>query len=1013
MLNTTFTPVYQSVKFNEIFTDSAKTVTDTTIGQIFSEDYFAKGWNNIYLKPSSLSNGSIDKGMRCITSPTILITTRNARMAFILASEEEPVYFISENTQLSDGAYLLSYSILPTITPEYIYYMCKYGMWEKIVNNIKNGLPYKDEHFELYVDDDSLSWERVGKDTLLRGCCKDSSKCTSVETLAEITVQMLKNGIGDFSLPSLSEQKELVEGAISHENKISEASKPKYEVSDLVNKYMAFTNSHGLLRSSCIGLIGEVYRIAAGNHAKTEVLEILSEYEFKKDILSIEELSFLSKHLNEVFALVVSSNGITFHPSDGFIQPQEVTDFMCKMASFPENVTVYNPFAGADSYAIALPNQVVGEEINCTTWALGQIRLFANSAEKRANIILGDSFESMKSSKKFSAIITSPVYLKDEGHEISDIVRLLYDKLEDGGKLACIVSANFLFRKDSKVRSIRETLIKEKAIASVVMLPSNIFTGTGVSQATLVITKGIPNEEILFADATGYTRFAKSIYRATTFDADQFLKDLEDEVIDYCERERTIDDTTIGAPIRYSEIIDSDLTPARYLTPKPADGIALSQLAAEVEELRGKDISAEYFLTGSSIPAAMHRKPFIPVKIEGGKGSTVKKHVQVPENAVILAIVSGNIHTVYTEGFTGKIAFPSGLIKVLKPINGISAKYLAAVLSTKIVADQIKAQTVGTTIPRLNKLDLNQIYVPVHSTVEEREQLISEVLSSEMSDLEGELQETLDSQKREVRSTRHAMIQTLSALSSNWEQLKMFAELHEEGIKLSDTIGRINPISVCDLMGSIGYAISTLQRQVESLRFEKPDWGKDTEINPYKFINDYIATHSSPSVRMVNTGNDNVVDFPYFDDETGEAKCEHSDAAEIFYAPVRLLERIFNNIVANAKAHGFTADSTNNEIRFDWKSEDAGIVITIANNGQPLKDGVSGDDVLMSGFTTALNENASDGTLHSGQGGFEIKSLMEGLGTVEVISQPDAEFPVIYKLTFEKTNFETIDLFED
>ena len=206
--------------------------------------------------------------------------------------------------------------------------------------------------------------------------------------------------------------------------------------------------------------------------------------------------------------------------------------------------------------------------------------------------------------------------------------------------------------------------------------------------------------------------------------------------------------------------------------------------------------------------------------------------------------------------------------------------------------------------------------------------------------------------------------------------------------------------------------MSTLQRQVDSLQFEKPDWGKDVEINPYKFINDYIASHSTPAVRMVNVGNDNSVDYPEIDDETGYVKYVHTDAADIFYAPFRLLERIFNNIVANAIAHGFTADSTNNEIRFDWKEEDGEIVITIANNGRPLKDGVSGEDVLMSGFTTALNEDASDGTLHSGQGGFEIKLLMEGLGTVEVISQPDAEFPVIYKLIFEKTNLEAINLFE-
>ena len=589
---------------------------------------------------------------------------------------------------------------------------------------------------------------------------------------------------------------------------------------------------------------------------------------------------------------------------------------------------------------------------------------------------------------------------------------MLYGKLDDGGKLACIVSANFLFRKDNKVSTVRESLIKDKAISSVVMLPSNIFTGSSIAQAAIVLTKGIENEEIHFGDASGHTRFAKSVYRATTFDLESFIDAFESDIEETLDGYEPCEDQT-GIAVPYEKLIGSDLTPSLYLAPKPKNGIPLSDLAKEIQELRGKDISAEYFLTGSSIPVAMHRKPFIPERVQDGKVSTAKKHVQVPENAVILAIVNGNIRTVYTDGFTGKIAFPAGFIKVLKPIEGISAKYLAAVLSTKIVANQIKAQTVGSTIPRLNKLNLGQIIVPLHGTVEEREQLIAEVLSSEMSDLEGELQETLDSQKREVRSSRHSIIQRLSALSSNWEQLKMYAELHEEGIKFSDIIGRINPLSVKDLMGSIGYAMSTLQRQVDFLRFEKPDWGKDAEINPYKFINDYIATHSSPSIRMVNIGNDNVADFPYFDDETGEAKYHHTDDAEIFYAPTRLLERIFNNIVANAKAHGFTADSTNNEIRFDWKSEDGGIVITIANNGRPLKDGVSGDDVLMSGFTTALNENASDGTLHSGQGGFEIKSLMDGLGTVEVISQPEAEFPVIYKLTFEKTNFETINLFED
>ena len=988
MLNTNSTSAAQSLNIaNVLLSAKWQKVADSEYGHIFTPEYFASGWDSIYVNPSDLKFENVSKGMRKLVAPTLLITSEKSQMAYVLASEDMPVYIQSEYTKDKNLGYIMAFAISPEVSPEYMFYACKFNLWERLLSN------------RIDADDYCPSWSNVG--------IFNYDPMTGV---SELTPEDLIRSLGVISIHTIARQKELIASAKEQDAVIEQK---RYDVTELVNRYMMFTRQEGIFRQNGLGLLANVYRIAAGSWAKPEVLNILKEYEFKKDILSQKELTFLSKHLNDVFTLVISSNGITHHPTDGFVQPQEVTDFMCKIASFPENVTVYNPFAGSNSYAIALPNHVVGEELNSTTWALGQIRLFANHAEQRTDITLGDSFTSIGSPEKFSAIITSPVFLIEEGHEISDIVNMLYDKLEDGGKLVCIVSAGFLVRKDRKVRTVRDRLIKDRAISSVIMLPSNIFTGTGVSQAALVITKGIPNEEILFADATGYTRFAKSVYRATTFDSDQFLKDLEDEVGDYFERGRTIDDTTIGASIDYSELIDSDLTPARYLTPKPSDGMALSEIASEVEELRGKDISAEYFLTGSSIPAAMHRKPFVPVKVEDGKVSTAKKHVQVPENAVILAIVSGNIRTVYTEGFTGKIAFPAGLIRVLKPINGISAKYLAAVLSTKIVVDQIKAQTVGSIIPRLNKLDLRQIFIPHHSTVEEREQLIAEVLSSEMSDLERELRETLDSQKREVSSTRHAMIQTLSSLSSKWERLKRFASAQGGIIHFSDMIGRINPTTVEEFMGGIGYAIDTLRRQVESFRLEKKDWGEPEEINPYEFIESYKANHPSTEYAMQNLGSDDKADVPYFSGENDEEHIAHTDALFTFKAPRALVERIFDNIVSNAKSHGFTSDIVNPTIQFDWQTNGGKIEITIKNNGIPLKEGVTGADVLMSDFSTALKQKANDGSLHFGIGGFEIKSLMEDIGSVEVISQPDAEYPVIYKLTFNDVSFQEVNLSDE
>ena len=56
--------------------------------------------------------------------------------------------------------------------------------------------------------------------------------------------------------------------------------------------------------------------------------------------------------------------------------------------------------------------------------------------------------------------------------------------------------------------------------------------------------------------------------------------------------------------------------------------------------------------------------------------------------------------------------------------------------------------------------------------------------------------------------------------------------------------------------------------------------------------------------------------------------------------------------------------------------------------------------VLTDGFSMALNEKG-----HQGTGGAETKSIMSELGDVEVISNPEDKFPVGYKLTFIRTNY--------
>ena len=79
-------------------------------------------------------------------------------------------------------------------------------------------------------------------------------------------------------------------------------------------------------------------------------------------------------------------------------------------------------------------------------------------------------------------------------------------------------------------------------------------------------------------------------------------------------------------------------------------------------------------------------------------------------------------------------------------------------------------------------------------------------------------------------------------------------------------------------------------------------------------------------------------------------------------------------------------------------------MIAISNNGEPIKD-LTSQEVLTYGLTTEHARTTDVSQSHFGIGGYEIKKLMtEFNGDVEVISTPDEEFTVTYRLVFHNTN---------
>ena len=112
--------------------------------------------------------------------------------------------------------------------------------------------------------------------------------------------------------------------------------------------------------------------------------------------------------------------------------------------------------------------------------------------------------------------------------------------------------------------------------------------------------------------------------------------------------------------------------------------------------------------------------------------------------------------------------------------------------------------------------------------------------------------------------------------------------------------------------------------------------------------------------------------------------------------PKRALQQVFDNIIANAREHGFTDKSRKDYVvKTSWNTDGLNMHIEIANNGVALPSDLNTDLLLEYGYTTALNQHG-----HAGIGGGEMAEIMHKFGgNVRIISTPDKRFTVTYVLS--------------
>lgn len=224
-----------------------------------------------------------------------------------------------------------------------------------------------------------------------------------------------------------------------------------------------------------------------------------------------------------------------------FYTPRKVVHLIVELLAPTEGVRICDPTCGSGGMLIECASYVAshggnpknlalhGQEKNLGTWSIAKLNMLLHGI-KDFRIEKGDTIRDPKLVKDgelmlYDRVIANPPFSLDEwGREIAErdpwgrfrfgippkgkgdlaFVQHMVATLKTTGKLGVVMPHGVLFRGATE-GEIRKGLVEEDLIEAVIGLPPNLFYGTGIPAAVLVINRAKPAErrgKILFVEAS-------------------------------------------------------------------------------------------------------------------------------------------------------------------------------------------------------------------------------------------------------------------------------------------------------------------------------------------------------------------------------------------------------------------------------------------------------------------------------------------------------------------------------
>ncbi len=317
----------------------------------------------------------------------------------------------------------------------------------------------------------------------------------------------------------------------------------------------------------------------------------------------------------DAYEFLISNYAANAGKSGGeFFTPQHVSKLIAQLAMHKQTSVnkIYDPACGSGSLLLQakkhFDNHLIedgfwGQEINHTTYNLARMNMFLHNINyDKFDIALGNTLldPHFGDEKPFDAIVSNPPYSvtwigNDDPTLINDArfapAGVLAPKSKadfafvlhalsylSGKGRAVIVCFPGIFYRGGAEQKIRQYLIDNNFVETVIALPPNLFYGTTIAVNILVLSKHKTQNLTQFIDASGEEFFKKETNNNILTEAHiQRIMDLFDRKEDVAHVSRSVDNRDIGKN-EYS------LTVSSYVEAKDTrDVVDIHQLNTEIQ----------------------------------------------------------------------------------------------------------------------------------------------------------------------------------------------------------------------------------------------------------------------------------------------------------------------------------------------------------------------------------------------------------------------------------------------